>query len=164
MPVATAHAPAPQAPAREAVPPAPPTSFAALLPEDPALRINLSPNAATMSIQTPDLGDLSLYLRVRQGAAELRVDGAAGPQIERHAEGLRAALAAEGIALHRLEVRTAVSAAGEASGSTSSTTQFEQDRPPPQQPDQRPEPSLRAAPSSSASSPARLEAGLHICA
>lgn len=137
----------------------PPASFVAALPEDPALRLTVNPNVAAIQVQTPDAGDLSLYLRVRQGAAELRVEGGAAPQLERRVDELRMVLAAEGISLKHVEVTPPAEA--QQTASFSSDSEHGQRHAPPE-PFEAPDPAAATAPKSTPSTPARVEAGLHV--
>lgn len=136
----------------------PPASFVAALPEDPALRLTVNPNVAAIQVQTPDAGDLSLYLRVRQGAAELRVDGAAAPVLERRVDELKRVLAAEGISLRHVEV-TPPSEAQQTATFSSDSEHGQRHAPP--EPVEAPEAPVAAA-KTAPSTPARVEAGLHV--
>jgi len=164
IPLATQTPSAPTASTKE-VTEAPPAAFIAQLPEDPSLRMNVSPNAAAISIQTANAGDLSLYLRVRDGNAELRMTGAAAPLLERRSDELRLALATEGITLQRLEIQTTVTAASESSASgfqASSSDRQQQQQQHAHEPLDRDEPGFPATAAKATSTPARAEAGHHV--
>ncbi len=156
-PLAPQLAPAPNAP-RELE--APPMAFAAHLEEDPAMRVTVSANTAAMKLQTADGSDVSLYLRIRDGSAQLRIEGAV-QQVEQRSDELRVALAHEGITLQRLDVQT-VTAPKESSGASLSTDTTDRDHAPPDRPE-LPEPAVPArAPTTSASPTHRVERGLHV--
>ncbi len=150
-------APPTSAPVRDVAEP-PPAAFVAQLPEDPTLRMTINPMAAAINVQTADGSDLSMYLRVRQGAAELRVEGAAAPALERRVDELRMVLAAEGISLKHIEVTPPAEAQQTASFSS------DRERHAPPEPFERPDPDAAPAskPQTPSSTPARSEAGLHV--
>lgn len=142
-------------PAAEAAP----AAFVAQVPEDASLRIQVAPNSAAITLQTADFGDLSLYLRVRQGAAELRVEGAAAPQLERHADELRMLLQREGITLNHLEVTPPAEAQQSAAFSSGAEGDARHER------FERPDPDLPPPPKAPAAAPTvstRPEAGHHV--
>jgi hypothetical protein len=87
-----AEAPAPVARAEE---------VRAAASDDPTLRGAVLPHAAHLRVDTAG-GDLELHLRVREGVADVRADGAAAPLLERHVADLRVALASEGLRLGEL--------------------------------------------------------------
>lgn len=152
-----APAPASPGPMKDLAEP-PPAAFVAQLPEDPTLRMTVNPMAAAINVQTADGSDLSMYLRVRQGAAELRVEGAAAPALERRVDELRMVLAAEGISLKHIEVTPPA----EAQQTASFSSDREHHAPP--EPFERPDPDALPAskPQPPSSTPARSEAGLHV--
>jgi hypothetical protein len=71
--------------------------------DDPSLRANVMPELATLSIDTGAGGELELHLRVKDGITDVRVDGAAAQSLNLQPQGLRAALASEGLALGSFE-------------------------------------------------------------
>lgn len=83
------------------MPPETPPAAAALLAqaaEDPGLRAAVLPRAAHLNLAVDGAGDLSLHLRVRDGVADVRVDGPAAQLLNRVSQ-LEAALATEGLQL-----------------------------------------------------------------
>jgi hypothetical protein len=88
-----------------AAPPAPPAAPLLAAPlydlaaEDPSLRAVALGKNARLTLETADGGALSLHLQVRDGIADLRVDGDAARALDLRPEGVRAALAGEGITL-----------------------------------------------------------------
>jgi hypothetical protein len=61
-------------------------------------------SAAHLQISSETLGDVSLHLRIQDGAAHIRVEGASRSSVEARAPELARALAAEGIGVTRIEV------------------------------------------------------------
>lgn len=105
---ALAHAQPQQGPSPEATFSA--AAFAAGLPaaarplfdqaaEDPSLRGATLGKSAHLTLETPGAGELSLHLRVRDGVADVRVDGAAARSLDIRPDDLRTALAGEGLSL-----------------------------------------------------------------
>jgi hypothetical protein len=89
-----------------AAPPAPSASAAALLHADPRADVGgaILPAAAHLRLSSDALGDVTLHLRMRDGAAHVRVEASATAAVDARAPELARALAAEGIALAKLEV------------------------------------------------------------
>ncbi len=122
-------APPPAQPAAQSAPPTPqqaaapqhagsgaaalPPSLAASVEADDSLRLVVLPNSANLRVTTPNGGDLSVHLRVRDGVTNVTVSGAGSEAAMAHSSDLRAALAGQGLALGRIERATA-SAAGAA--------------------------------------------------
>ncbi len=122
-------APPPAQPAAQSAPPTPqqaaapqhagsgatalPPSLAASVEADDSLRLVVLPNSANLRVTTPNGGDLSVHLRVRDGVTNVTVSGAGSEAAMAHSSDLRAALAGQGLALGRIE-RTTASAAGAA--------------------------------------------------
>jgi hypothetical protein len=72
--------------------------------EDSALRLSVMPQSAHINIDAGGAGDLSLHLRVKDGVADVRLEGAASPLLEPKADELRVVLATEGITLGSFDV------------------------------------------------------------
>ena len=106
-PIATAPM-AEQAPVPlEAARPPLPALVSPLLSEaaqDASLRLGVLTRAAHLSLHVDGAGDLALHVRVRDGTAEIRVDGAAAPLLNGHVPELRAALASEGLQLGQFDL------------------------------------------------------------
>jgi hypothetical protein len=80
--------------------PAPPASTLDPLIDALGADVAFTPDGqAQISLSAGTAGDLSLYLRVRDGAAEVRVDGSAAALLDGRIPELRAALEHEGLAL-----------------------------------------------------------------
>jgi hypothetical protein len=62
-------------------------------------RVSLSPGEAQISLEAAGSGDLSLYLRVRDGRTDVRVEGAAAHLVDTRIPELKAALSQEGLSL-----------------------------------------------------------------
>jgi len=97
--------------------PQPPPGAASLVQaavEDETLHAAAIGNSAHLRLQTASGQDLSLHIRVRDGIADIRVDGSAGsggvPAIELRASEVRTALAGEGLSLGTFESPTSVPA------------------------------------------------------
>jgi hypothetical protein len=97
---------------------------------DPSLHAAAIGNNAHLRLETADAGSLSLHLRVRDGVADLEVEGAGARSLDLRPQEIRRALAGEGLTLGRFESRTgeadvarpqdAAVSAGSSSGQTSS--------------------------------------------
>lgn len=72
--------------------------------DDPSLRVSVMPQAAHINIETGGAGDLSLHLRVKDGVADVRLEGAATPLLVPRTDELRVVLATQGIALGSFDV------------------------------------------------------------
>jgi hypothetical protein len=70
---------------------------------DPGLQLGILPHAAHMSIESPE-GNLALHVRVRDGAAEIRIAGNMAPLFEARAPEIQSALAGEGLSLGRFDL------------------------------------------------------------
>ncbi|MFO0580801.1 MAG: flagellar hook-length control protein FliK [Anaeromyxobacter sp.] len=93
---------APAAPTREPAPAAPPR------PPEPAHEPHAGPGllgngAAHVRLESETLGDVALHLRLRDGAATVRVEADDPSALERRAPELARALAAEGLTLTRVD-------------------------------------------------------------
>jgi flagellar hook-length control protein FliK len=73
-------------------------------PGEPAVTGVLLPAAAHLRVSSEALGEITLHLRIHDGAAHVRIEADAGAAVEARAPELARALAAEGIGLARLEV------------------------------------------------------------
>jgi hypothetical protein len=62
-------------------------------------RVQLSPGEAQISLEAAGSGELSLYLRVRDGRTDVRVEGAAAHLVDARIPELKAALSQEGLSL-----------------------------------------------------------------
>jgi hypothetical protein len=133
------------------LPPAIPQAFEALLPQlldDSSLRMVLGPTLARVSVDTGDLGQLSLQLRVRDGVTEIRAGGPAAPNLEQKQNELRVALASEGLSLGHFDL-------------AQSHSQQRQDRP--DVPDREtPPPPPAPRPGASTSDEAAVEGRVHV--
>lgn len=85
----------------EAPPPAAPLFTQAV--EDPSFHAVVLPHAAHVTYEIKGEGDLALHLRVREGVADVRVDGTAAQLLNRVTE-LEAALAQEGLRLGQFDL------------------------------------------------------------
>lgn len=105
--VAAVHGHAPPPAAAAATPPAAPASpEAALLAraaDDPSLRATVMSEKAVLSLDTGGGRELELHLRVKDGVADVRIDGAGAAALDIRPQELRVALAGEGIALGRFD-------------------------------------------------------------
>ncbi|MBX7098361.1 MAG: hypothetical protein K1X89_11660, partial [Myxococcaceae bacterium] len=95
-PAAASDGPAPLAPVR-ATDPAHAVLQLALA--EPTLQLQLHPRHVQLALETEAAGRLELDVRVREGRAEVRVDGPASPLLARGADELREVLRHEGVAL-----------------------------------------------------------------
>ena len=91
----------------------PPALHEAVL-EDSSLRLTVLAHAANLRVTTPDGGDLSVHVRVRDGVASLTVAGSGSDAAIAHSSDLRAALAGQGLALGRIDRASAGPAASPA--------------------------------------------------
>ena len=99
------HAPSPAA-AAAPPPDRPSPPEAALLAraaDDPSLRATVMSGRAVLSLDTGGGRELELHLRVKDGVADVRVDGAGAAALDIRPQELRVALAGEGIALGRFD-------------------------------------------------------------
>lgn len=80
-------------------PPAPPPVLA-----DRNLSGAVLPHAAHLSLDTREAGAIGLHLRIRDGVADLRIDGSVAETVETRSAELRLALAREGLQLGTLEL------------------------------------------------------------
>jgi hypothetical protein len=95
-----AVAKAPEAAAPPGTPaPAPPPVLA-----DRNLSGAVLPHAAHLSLDTREAGAIGLHLRIRDGVADLRIDGTVAERVEARSAELRLALAREGLQLGTLEL------------------------------------------------------------
>jgi hypothetical protein len=95
------------APIAEAARAAAPATLAPPLPiHDPRGDVSgaILPAAAHLRVSSDTFGELTLHLRVRDGAAHVRLEASAAAAAEARAPDLARALAAEGLALARLDV------------------------------------------------------------
>ena len=90
-----------------------PPSLAASVEADESLRLVVLPNSANLKVTTPDGGDLSVHLRVRDGVTNVTVSGTGSEAAMAHSSDLRAALAGQGLTLGRID-RASAGAAGAA--------------------------------------------------
>ena len=90
-----------------------PPSLAASVEADDSLRLVVLPNSANLRVTTPEGGDLSVHLRVRDGVTDVTVSGAGSEAALTHSADLRAALAGQGLTLGRID-RASAAAAGAA--------------------------------------------------
>jgi hypothetical protein len=91
------------------LPPAMPAAAAPLVNmamEDPTLHASAMGTAAHLTLDAGPAGQLSLHLRVQDGVADVRIDGAAGKILDIRPEQLRTALAGEGITLGAFQAGT----------------------------------------------------------
>lgn len=72
--------------------------------QDDSIRGAVMTNAAHLHLETGSMGELGLHVRIREGVAEVRLDGAAAPVLKAREPELREALAAEGVRLGQLAV------------------------------------------------------------
>lgn len=70
-----------------------------LAENDPSLRVDLKANLVTVQLETPQAGALELEVRLRDGKADVRVDGPAAMLVQPLQPELRAVLAAEGLSM-----------------------------------------------------------------
>ena len=103
---ATARAPEPARPRPPATLPALPAE-----PGETVVSGAVLPAVAHLRVSSQTLGDLAVHLRMQEGAAHVRVEGAAKSEVESRAPELARALAAEGIGLARIEGEPAARAA-----------------------------------------------------
>ncbi|HET6412250.1 MAG TPA: hypothetical protein VFG53_09335 [Anaeromyxobacter sp.] len=103
---ATARAPEPARPRPPATLPALPAE-----PGETLVSGSVLPAVAHLRVSSQTLGDLAVHLRMQEGAAHVRVEGAAKSEVESRAPELARALAAEGIGLARIEGEPAPHAA-----------------------------------------------------
>lgn len=98
----------PADPLSAVAPPAPPPPIPAAaltaLSNDALLRGNLMPHSARLLVSAGDAGDLSLQLRVRDGQADLRVEGRAAHLLLGQMPELQRVLAKEGVSLNHMDV------------------------------------------------------------
>jgi hypothetical protein len=89
----------------ELAPPPPPVAMPlwTQAADDPSLRATLMPETAHLSMDTGGAGELSLHLRIKDGIADVRVDGMASATLDIRQQDLRAALASEGLTLGTFE-------------------------------------------------------------
>lgn len=71
--------------------------------EDPALQVAVLPHVAHVSIASDD-GELGLHVRVKDGNAEVRIDGTMAPIFEARSSELKAVLAGEGLELGKFDL------------------------------------------------------------
>ncbi len=116
-PVATPLHPGPLASAATAVPDGPrletprprvqepsPLPALAVEPGETVISGAVLSSTAHLHVSSEALGEVALHLRIQDGAASLRMEGADRSAVEAHAPELARALAAEGIGLARLEL------------------------------------------------------------
>ncbi|MGC4120530.1 MAG: hypothetical protein QM765_39310 [Myxococcales bacterium] len=72
--------------------------------EDPTLTAALMPGAAHVTCAVDGAGELELHLRIRDGVADVRADGAAAAQLLNRVSQLEAALAGEGLQLGHFDL------------------------------------------------------------
>jgi hypothetical protein len=86
--------------------PAPPpgaAAFFAQAAEDPTLHGAVLTDSAHVSLDAGAAGEITLHLRVKDGVADVRVEGAAAPMLAIRPHELQAALASEGLTLGGFE-------------------------------------------------------------
>jgi flagellar hook-length control protein FliK len=71
--------------------------------EDPGLRVSVLSHSASVAIEGSD-GNLALHVRVKDGAADVRIGGTMAPLFEARAPEIQAALAGQGLALGRYDL------------------------------------------------------------
>jgi len=103
-------------PARARAPALHPAAAAAPEAAEPGLSGAVLARGAHLHLTTDTLGDVSLHLRLKDGAAHVRVEADARAAVEARAPELARALAAEGIGLARLEVEPRTHPGATASG------------------------------------------------
>ena len=124
-PPPVAHAPTPAASREPRVSdlqvsagPAAPVSLLDQAAADPSLHAAAIGNNAHLHLDAGSAGSLSVHLRMRDGVADLEVEGTAASSLDIRPQDLRRALAGEGIALGRFESRTHESETGRVFEST----------------------------------------------
>jgi hypothetical protein len=78
-------------------------AFLAQAAEDPSLRGIVMSDSASVSLDAGAAGEITLHLRVKDGVADVRVDGSAAPTLDLRQQDLRVALASEGLTLGGFE-------------------------------------------------------------
>jgi hypothetical protein len=96
-----AHAPSADALAAPSVPEATALWTEAAL--DPSLRATVMPENAVLSFDTGAGGEAAVHLHVKDGVADVRIDGAGADALAMHPQDLRTALAGEGLTLGSFE-------------------------------------------------------------
>ncbi|HUM13966.1 MAG TPA: hypothetical protein VLT82_23660 [Myxococcaceae bacterium] len=125
---------APRAPAAELKATAEPVRL--LPPElhaDPGLQGAILPRAAHVVLQAGPAGEVALHLRLREGVAEVRLDGQAAPALARHERVLSTELASQGLQL-RLDVSAPVQSAAGAESLAAGAQGDRNGQPPPDDP------------------------------
>ncbi|HVP63091.1 MAG TPA: hypothetical protein VMT11_21215 [Myxococcaceae bacterium] len=138
-PVAPGNLDAPRASAAEPKPAPEPVRL--LPPEahaDASLQGAVLPRAAHVMLEAGSAGEVALHLRVRDGVAELRLDGQAGPALARHERVLSTELASHGLQL-RLDVTAPVQSAARAESLAAGAQGDRNGQPPPDDPREAPD-------------------------
>jgi flagellar hook-length control protein FliK len=97
--------------------------LAPTLPPDAAPSGAVLAAAAHLRLSTDTLGDIALHLRLRDGAAHVRLEADAHGALQARAPELSRALAAEGIAVGRLDVEPRAAPAAPAAQAQDAFTQ-----------------------------------------
>lgn len=100
---------------------------------DPSLRGAILPRAAHVTFQAGPAGEVALHLRLRDGVAEVRLDGQAAPALARHERALSTELAGQGLQL-RLDVSAPVQSAAGAESLAAGAQGDRNGQPPPDDP------------------------------
>ncbi|HVR61068.1 MAG TPA: hypothetical protein VMU50_04170 [Polyangia bacterium] len=87
----------------ELAPPPAAAPFLAQAADDPTLQGTIMTDGAHVSLDAGAAGEITLHLRVKDGVADVRVEGAAVPALEIRQQELRVALASEGLSLGGFE-------------------------------------------------------------